>query len=197
MADSCTGVRYRSHCIAAEIEEARWERLGIETNPIPRNEPRASILYRGGPPPSLYRTPDILISPKFSKPIETVPEESSSVDWIDILGWCLVSGAVAGSVLLIQNGISQEDNLMIASGEGLATTSFVWGLSEIVFRSTGAEHDYRFERFAISLGLGIVTGVAIGLVSEYANPFEFDLDEHQFRLPLFTGQKNPSTDFGP
>ena len=199
MADSCTGVRYRAHCIPAEKEEARWERLGIEANSKPKNEPsKNSILYRGWPPPSSFRSQDLLISPRqISKPHETIPKESSSVDWIDILAWGLLSGAVAGSTLLIQKGLDREEDWMIASGEGLAVSSFVWGLTEIVFRVTGAEHDYRFERFAFSLGMGLVTGVTIGLVSEYANPFEFNLDEHQFRPSLSTDQKNPTTDFGP
>jgi len=107
-------------------------------------------------------------------------EEDSSIDWMDILGWSLMAGGGVASGLLIDQGLKQDSDAMIASGEAIASSVFMWGVCEIVFRSTGRPHAMRGFRLGLSLGVGAATGIAVGLASKYAG-FDFDLEGRQFK----------------
>ncbi|GEM_PF-6211220 len=145
--------------------------------------PPPSVLYLASPPSSTLRGP---VTEKIEAPLSggfqtsssgNKPEEST-VDWIDVTGWVLmIGGGVAGG-FLIDKGLRSDNISLMATGEALASSTFVWGLSETIHRGMGAPHENRWIRLFASVGVGVGTGLAVNYGSM---KLDFKVEDHTFQ----------------
>ncbi len=155
----------------------------LEAVPIP--SPQSSVLYRGGllsfPEEEDQFIPPQLVYVDKASSKDALSDNSiwgNQIDAWDILAWTLSLGAGVAAGFLIDKGLREDSTPYLATGEALATSSFMWGVFEASFRGSGIPHDKRWLRFGIAAGAGVVTGLAVNYGSM---KFDFDVAKHRYQ----------------